>query len=82
MINAQIGIYMDAFTWICIYMDLRSLCLWEDFCAILCFAPHALGNFLQSYPGTWADLAVPSCTKGGDGGFSIFVLLRTEGKSD
>lgn len=59
---------MHVFTWICIYMDLRSQCLWENVCALLSFTACALANsehchsmyfqIGESHPCTRADLAV------------------------
>lgn len=75
---------MDVFTWICIYMDLRSQCLWENFCALLSFTGYARANFehfhfmcfqiRESSTHARADLAVSSCTRGDDRSFSIFAF--------
>lgn len=80
----------DGFTWICIYMDLRSRRLWENFCALLSFAAHALANsehFISCvFKFERADLAVSCCAKGADNGFGISAFPKekssTTGTSD
>lgn len=70
----------DVFTWICIYMDLRSQRLWENFCASLSFAAHALVNsehFISYvFKSERADLAVFCCAKGTDNDFGISAFPR------